>query len=103
MKKKAFIAAVAAVLTLMTASVALAAGPTCAGIDTGDHILANHGDHITGDYVHPGADGPAMGARGAPAHFDHPQGATPGATFCAPGKAGESQPLPQLTGGPPSP
>ncbi len=74
--------AVAGAMVLATASVAMAGeppanagAPTCAGMST----WGNHGDHIKGDYVHPGEPG---GAEGGPAHFTHPSSVGPGASFC---------------------
>ncbi len=81
MKRIITVAMLAATMALATASVAMAgeppanAGePTCAGVN-----LGNHGDHIKDDYVHPGEPG---GAKGGPAHFDHPPAVGPGASFC---------------------
>jgi len=92
LRKASIIMAVVMALTLMTASVALAGEPTCAGLETGHGPLVNHGDHVTGDYVE--VNGSAGG--GSPAHFgDHP-GATPGATFCGPG----NNQAPELLGEP---
>ena len=95
MRKLSIIMAIVMALTLMTASVALA-GPTCSDFDGGG-IFANHGDHVTTAYATPGDPGAVSGG---PAHFTNDF--SPGASFCEPGKAGESQALPNLSGGPPA-
>lgn len=86
MRRTIIALALAATMVLSGASVALAGGPpanagspTCAGLDLGGGPLGNHGDHVKDDYVHPGTPG---GARGGPAHFDHPPEVGPGASFC---------------------
>ena len=77
MRKRRLIMMLAVVAMVMGAMAPASAGaPQCS--DVGG--FANHGDHITSDYVNPGGPGPAEGARGRPAHFTVP--ATPGATFC---------------------
>lgn len=71
-------------LAAVGASTTAHAGPTCSDIGP----WANHGGHVTGDYVDPpGPDGikPAApagdpGVRGAPAHPELPF--APGASFC---------------------
>ena len=82
MRKVSIIMAIAMALTVMTASVALAEGPSCVDANpTGTNVLDNHGDHITGDYVGDGdGSGIGPGVRGRAAHFGG--GASPGATFC---------------------
>ena len=80
MKRMITTLALAATMVLASASVALAApneNAFCAGPDT-----ANHGGHITRDYVgDPTPDGP--GVRGRAAHFGANAGdPTPGASFC---------------------
>ena len=102
MRKVSILTAIVMALTVMTASVALAGpdGPTC--VSTIDFVfgddVANHGQHIVGDYAHGGGrnalgwppssgsnarggaalpGGPAAGEGG---HFDG--GAAPGASFC---------------------
>ena len=81
MRKVSIIVAIVMALTVMTASVALAGGPTCE--DALGSGWKNHGEHVTSDYATPGVPG---GANGGPAHFgEHPVGASPGATFCGPG------------------
>ncbi len=87
MKRMITMLALSATMVLATASVALAdppanaGSPTCAGVDTGTaqvpHVLVNHGDHITGDYV--AIQGNAGGGR--PAHFG-PHVVSAGASFC---------------------
>lgn len=86
MKRIITVGMLTATMVLATASVAFAgeppanAGqPTCAGVDLGNGPLGNHGDHIKDDYVHPGEPG---GAKGGPAHFNHPPEVGPGASFC---------------------
>ena len=85
MRRTIAVLAAAAAMALTTASVAAAeppansGAPTCAGVDLGNGPLGNHGDHIKDDYVHPGEPG---GARGGPAHFNHPPAVGPGASFC---------------------
>lgn len=67
-------------LALGAATTAQAGGPTCSAFGAG---WANHGAHVTGDYVNPpGRDGtaPADGARGGPAHLT--SAPAPGASFC---------------------
>ena len=77
MRKRRLVMILAVVAMVMGAMAPASAGGTaCAGWNgTG---WANHGSHITGDYVG-GSDGNAGG--GAPAHF-HAEAFTPGATFC---------------------
>ncbi len=75
----------AAMLTLgfvlMGVSSAGASGPTCSDSELGD--WANHGQHITEDYVFAGEE---PGARGAPGVHQHADGALqPGASFCVDG------------------
>ena len=57
-----------------------AGGPTCGGLDLGDHDpIANHGEHVTRHYVFGGGDNEAGG------HFlaGDPTGPiAPGASFC---------------------
>ena len=105
MRKLSIIMAVAMALTVMTASVALADrdGPTCANLQFQLDDIANHAQHIIGDYVTgDGHDGewppnglvgnrgepgvPGSGAAVAPGaaapngHFG--AGLAPGASFC---------------------
>jgi hypothetical protein len=94
MKRIVTTLALTATMVVATASVALAGGPNCAGIDTGGHTLVNHGDHITGDYVEPGVDGPANGVRGRAAHFGAPTPTKPGASFCQTHGDNNAKPLP---------
>ncbi len=83
MRKVSIIMAIAMALTVMSASVAMAGDPTCEDFG-GVTGWKNHGTHVTNDYATPGDPG---GANGGPAHFGyHAIGASPGATFCAPGK-----------------
>ena len=74
----ALISTVAAV-PAMAAPPSNAGSPTCAGALPGDHgLIANHGEHVIGDYVTTGDPG----ARGGPAHFTFPAEVGPGASFC---------------------
>lgn len=81
MSKTIAVVALAIALMAVTMSGALAGQPTCE--DQFGSGWKNHGEHVTADYATPGSPG---GANGGPAHFgEHPVGASPGATFCAPG------------------
>ncbi len=77
MRRRSVVMILAVAAMLMGAMApASATDAHCAGIDTGDHVLVNHGDHITGDYVNNGGAG-----GGVPAHFGTAE-TTPGASFC---------------------
>lgn len=78
MSRATVITAIVVLFSMATAPVAMAGGPTCAGVDLGNGPLANHGEHVIEDYVTQGE----RGARGGPAHFDHPAEVGPGASFC---------------------
>ena len=98
MRKVSIITAIVMALTLMTASVALAGpdGPTCFDVFGSEDLIANHGQHIIGDYVtgveHKnqewspngtvGGGGGAFlpGGPGAGGHL--PNNVAPGASFC---------------------
>ncbi len=72
-------------MVLASASVALAEkppGPTRFGVVTDPALnsIANHGEHITRDYV--AKQGNAGGGR--PAHFGNSDDLGPGASFCNP-------------------
>lgn len=86
MRRVSIIMAIAMALTVITASVAVAGGPNCENYVAGETETGwkNHGVHVTSGYATPGVPG---GANGGPAHFgEHPLSASPGATFCGPGK-----------------
>lgn len=94
MKRMITTLALAATMVLAMASVALA-GPTCAGIDldpgAGTHFVANHGEHITGDYVN--SDDPNFAHPGVRGRANHRGGGVgPGASFCL--DQANSKPLP---------
>ena len=76
MKRMITTLALAAAMLLATATAALAGEPTCSDVEA--LAVANHGEHITRDYV--GVFGNAGGGR--PAHFGG--GVGPGASFCLP-------------------
>ncbi len=92
MRRMITMLALAATMVLASASVALAdppanaGSPTCSGVDTGHGPIANHGEHITVDYV----EGFGNAGGGRPAHFGGPVG--PGASFCL--EQAQAQPLP---------
>ena len=84
MKKIITTLALAATMVLGTASVALADGANCAGING----WKNHGTHITDNYVNDGDGTP--GVRGRAAHFGATVG--PGASFCQTHGSNQAQP-----------
>ena len=79
MRKISLITAIVMALTLMLASVALAAPSGNAACFGPGGDTETHGEHITRDYVND-ADPTTPGVRGRAAHFD--VGASPGTTFC---------------------
>ena len=120
MRKVSIITAIVMALSVMTASVALAGpdGPTCFDVfGTGDDEIANHAQHVIGDYVtgvlHEnqawppngavgGGDGAALpGGPGPGFHF--PNSAPPGASFCTDSNSGVTYTNPAVNGRPQSP
>ena len=110
MRKVSIITAIVMALTMVTASGAQADGPTCSDFFGAEDLIANHGQHIIGDYVtgvgHGALDWPpngqvgggggaaVPGAAAAHGHFDMP-GLAPGASFCT-GRAAFTTPGPFL-------
>lgn len=83
MKRLIGTCAVALAASVLTASAALAHGPTCS--DFGALGVENHGQHVTRDYVMGEADNARGGALipGGPGPgFHFPNGFAPGASFC---------------------
>ena len=81
MRKTIATLAACSAVALGAATTTHAGSPTCSDMTIGD--WNNHGQHVTEDYVNPpGSDGtgPALGARGGPAHRTSPP--APGASFC---------------------
>ena len=89
MKRASAIAGLVIAMTIATASVALAGGPTC-----GDTLgIGNHGQHVIADYV-VGEDGAGPTTGGADAKggaalpggpgpgYHFPNEVAPGASFC---------------------
>lgn len=83
MNRISIITAVVMALTMLTASAALADGPTCSDVGLGVDV---HGQHVIRDYVRDGeatnARGGAVMPGGPAAHGHFGAGVAPGASFC---------------------
>lgn len=83
MKRISIITALVMALTMLTASAALADGPTCSDVGLGVDV---HGQHVIRDYVRDvdatNAKGGAVLPGGPGPGFHFPNGVAPGASFC---------------------